>query len=74
MVTLEEILQRDFNCKKPFYDEPQKLLDGETEYFTTDGGAAYSRLTRLFYDIGALVEIDMDEVVERLDQIVNEEC
>ena len=73
MITLEEVLQRDFNCKRPFYKNPPKNADGSREYLTNAGSKAYSRLVGMLYDIGAITETDINEVVERLDQIVNEE-
>lgn len=73
MITLEEVLQKDFNCKRPFYKNPKKNADGSREYLTKAGSKAYSQLTEMLYNIGAITETDMNEVVERLDQIVNEE-
>ena len=64
MITLEEILQKHFNCKRPF---------NENEKLSASGWSAYGKLTKLIYDLGALGVIeDANEVVESLDYIVEE--
>ncbi len=64
MITLEEILQKHFNCKKPFK---------KNEKLSASGWDAYGKLTKLIYDLGALGVIeDANEVVESLDYITEE--
>lgn len=75
MKTLEEILQQDFNCKRPFYKNPTYDANGNREHLTVSGGKAYDKLIDLFYQVGALTEMksEVNEIVERLDEIVDEE-
>lgn len=70
MKTLEEILQ-DLGSETPFLDEVIINEDGTRELFTESGGEAYGKLTELLYAVGDLVEIDVNEMVERLDDIAN---
>lgn len=78
MVTLEEILQKHFNCKRPFYKNPPIIVDGDGEEcqnpMTKSGWKAYDKLTDLIYALGNMdIGIDANEVIENLDQIVNED-
>lgn len=64
MITLEEILQKYFNCKRPF---------NKNEKLSESGWSAYGKLTKLVYDLGALGVIeDANDVVESLDHITGE--
>lgn len=80
-MTLEEILQRWFGCKKPFLKEPKLVAvysDGEKEYeyFTKSGGKAYSEFVELLYALGEMdVGIDaksVDFAVTTFDSIISE--
>ena len=77
-VTLEEIFQKHFGCKKPFLKNKKAIgwySDGEADYtyLTSAGGRAYGKLTSLLEDIGKLLDRteDVDEWIEDLDDIVN---
>ena len=85
-MTLEEILQKYFGCKKPFLKRKRLCGywtsggdEGEPEYtsLTYAGAVAYGKLTSLIYDVGSLVggdyRRDSNGLVELLDQIVREE-
>lgn len=76
MLTLEEILQKYFNCSKPFLSK-RKVIGHESdgtpcyEYFTKSGGAAYEQLVDLIYALEKLdVGINANDVIETLDDIV----
>lgn len=71
MKTLEEILQ-ELGCKKPFLNEVIINEDGSREPFTQKGSEVYSKLVEILYAVGGLTGIDMNEFVERLDDISNE--
>lgn len=71
MKTLEEILQ-ELGCKKPFLNEVKVDDDGYRQPFTIKGNKTYSKLVDILYAVGNLTETDMNEAVERLDDIVNE--
>jgi hypothetical protein len=62
MLTLEEILQKHFGCKKPFY------ISGKP---TPEGSKAYGELIGLLYNIGKLTESEseINDIVESLDYI-----
>lgn len=62
-MTLEKILQDYFNSKKPL----NKKGD-----FTESGSRAYGDLTSLIYGLGNLIEIDVNEVIERLDHVASD--
>lgn len=64
MKTLEEILQEHFSCKKPFKKNGK---------LSKNGWSAYSKLTKLIYDLGTLGVIEnASDVVDSLDYIVEE--
>lgn len=63
MMTLEEILQKYFNCVKPF----QKNGD-----FTIKGSKSYEELITLLYEIGKLTNSPMEHIVKKLDEITND--
>lgn len=68
MKTLEEILQ-ELGSETPFPDEVVINEDGTREPFTESGGKTYSKLINILYVVGDLAEIDVTEIVERLDDI-----
>lgn len=73
---LDDILKEYCKCKKPFYKNPIKVIDGDTEkiqYLSVSGEKAYARLIAMLYDIGELTEVDVSEIVERLDDIADSE-
>lgn len=71
MKTLEEILQ-EMGCKKPFLNNVEIDEEGYRQPFTVKGNETYSKLIEILYAVGNLTETDMNEVVERLDDITNE--
>ena len=62
-MTLEEILQKYFGCKKPF------RKDGE---LTVDGARAYQRLDSLLDHLHTLGVITNSDYSRKLDEITNE--
>ena len=73
MKTLEQILQENFNCEKPFLDTP--YFDEEEcapVTLTEQGSRAYADLVSLLYDIGKLSGINANGIIEELDDIVSE--
>lgn len=74
-MTLEDILQKHCGCKgSAFLKRPRRDADGNTEYFTKQGAAAYGRLTELIEDLGDLGVLgeDAQDVIETLDELVRE--
>lgn len=71
MKTLEEVLQ-EMGCKNPFLNDVKIDEEGYRQPFTVKGCKAYSKLVEILYAVGNLTEIDMSEVVERLDDIAEE--
>ena len=76
-MTVEEILQKHFGCKKPFLKRPRSYTDDECgtryEYMTRHGHRSYSKLVELIYDLENLgVGIDATHTIETLDNIVSE--
>ena len=75
-MTIEEILQKHFVCKKPFLKKPKPYTDDECgtrhEYMTQHGSRSYSRLVVLIYDLESLgVVTDANHIIETLDNIVS---
>ena len=75
-MTIEEILQKHFGCKKPFLKKPKPYTDDDCgtryEFMTQHGNRAYSKLVSLIYDLGDLgVGIDANHIIETLDNIVS---
>ena len=71
-MSLEEILQTYFGCKKPFLNDRRMTDSGEIVSMTKNGYKAYDRLVNLLYELEALdVGIDANEVVETLDNIAD---
>lgn len=78
--TLEEILQKDFGCKKPFRKNPKVTsvqVDGtkEYDYLTKKGNEAYAKLVDVIYalyNIGVLNE-SPNRIIDKLDEIVDRE-
>ena len=50
-----------------------KIIDEIPEYLTVNGAIAYRELISLLYDIGKLINIDVNNVVDVLDYIVAHE-
>ena len=74
-MTLEDILQKHCGCKgSAFLKRPRRDADGNTEYFTKQGAAAYGTLTALIEDLGELGVLDgaAEDIIETLDDIVRE--
>lgn len=72
-MTLEEILQKWFNCKKPFLKNPYYDGDEKAPVTMTKWGAgAYSELIQLIYAVGELTETDVNDIVDTLDLIIDE--
>lgn len=73
MKTLEDILRENFNCEKPFLDEPYYDEDERAPVvFTEEGSEAYSRLIHLVYDIGSLTGTNVNGMVDKLDAVSSE--
>jgi hypothetical protein len=71
--TLEDVLKM-LGSNKPFLDEPiQTDKDGYTEYFTSSGAKASSKLIDIIYFIGKMTGEDANGVVDILDSIASEE-
>lgn len=74
-MSLEEILKKRLNCKKPFYKNPKlvgKYANGEEsyEFLTAAGNKAYDKLTGILYDLQTLgLNIDANDIIENLDNI-----
>ena len=75
MDTLEDILKKyKFLPKnKNAFLQRIKIIDGIPEYCTFDGAIAYRKLMSLLYDIGELANVDVDNIVDKLDYIVAHE-
>lgn len=71
-MSLEEILQTFFGCKKPFLNDRHVTADGEIISMTKNGYKAYDKLVSLIYALDSLdVGIDSNEVIENLDNIAD---
>lgn len=71
-MSLEEILQTYFGCKKPFLNNRRVTDGGEIISMTKNGYKAYDRLVSLLYALESLdVGIDANEVIETLDNIAD---
>ena len=75
MDTLEDILKRyKFLPKsKNAFLKRTKIIDGIPEYRTVNGATAYKQLISLLYDVGELVNVDVNNIVDKLDYIVSHE-
>ncbi len=77
-ITLEGILQKYFDCKKPFLKR-KRLVSVEGgykryEYMTQEGIKAYEKLIDFLYDCNSLgIGIDANMAIKILDQIVDED-
>ena len=71
--SIENILQKYFNCKKPFLKNPYY---DEQELFsvtmTKNGSKNYGKLISLLYSIGNITQINVNNIVDKLDSIVSE--
>ncbi len=72
MQTLEDVLNV-FGSKKPFLKDKKRDEDGYSNPFTKSGSVAYEKLTNILYCVGKLTEIDVSEIIERLDDIANDD-
>ena len=75
MNTLEDILKKyKFlpKCKNAFLKRI-KIINEIPEYCTIDGAIAYKQLISLLYDVGELVNVDVNDIVYALDYIVAHE-
>ena len=72
MLTLESLLKKYkfLPYGKNALLKRGKIVDDIPEYCTIDGTKAYLKLTSLLYDIGKLLDIDVNYIVYRLDDIV----
>ena len=71
--SIENILQKYFNCKKPFLKNP--YYDEQELYpitMTKNGSKNYGKLISLLYSIGNITQIDVNNIVDELDSIVSE--
>ena len=75
MNTLEDILKKyKFLPKsKNAFLKRIKIIDEIPEYRTVNGAIAYRKLISLLYDIGKLTNIDVNNIVDKLDYIVAHE-
>lgn len=62
--SLEEVIQHFFGVKHVFRNK-----DGE---FTNAGEKAYGMLIELLYNVGNLTSTSVAEIVDKLDEITNE--
>lgn len=62
--SLEEVIQHFFGVKRVF-----RKKDGE---FTNAGDKAYGMLIELLYNVGNLTSTSVAEIVDKLDEITNE--
>lgn len=72
MDTLEDILKkyRFLPKRKNAFLKKVKIVDELPGYCTVNGAIAYEKLISLLYDIGELVNIDVNNIVDELDYIV----
>ena len=75
-MTLEEILQQFFGCKKPFLKTKRVVGhcpggEPDYEYMTESGARAYENLVNLLYALGPLLEMsdEVHRMVSTLDEI-----
>ena len=75
MNTLEDILKnyKFLSKNKNAFLQRIKIIDGIPEYCTFDGAIAYRKLISLLYDIGELANVNVDNIVDKLDYIVAHE-
>ena len=75
MNTLEDILKnyKFLSKNKNAFLQRIKIIDGIPEYCTFDGAIAYRELISLLYDIGELANVDVNNIVDKLDYIVAHE-
>ncbi len=72
-IDLENILQKYFNCKKPFLDNPYYDEDERAPVtFTEDGARAYGELINLLYAIGTITNNCVNGLIDKLDEIASE--
>lgn len=58
---------------RPFLKEVQIDKDGYKNPFTKSGIKAYEKLISIIYCVGAICEVDVEDIVETLDAIANEQ-
>lgn len=75
MITLEEDILKKYKFVAPSqkcFLKYKRIVDDLPKYLTVKGAEGYGTLISLLYDIGKLVDYDVNEIVERLDNIVEE--
>lgn len=75
MITLEDILHKYKllpEGKRAFLSKSRWDNNDYKETMTKDGAKAYSKLIALIYDLGELIDADVEDTVEYLDSIVND--
>lgn len=77
MKSLEQILQDNFNCEKPFLKDFKVNEDGSREPFTKKGAEAYSKLIDTLYSLDGILGMDeysdiLEDIVETLDNIADD--
>lgn len=73
MRTLGDVLQQQFDCEKPFLDDP--YYDAEERApmtLTAEGSEAYTKLINLVYTLGNLTGCNVNQMVDQLDRIASE--
>ena len=75
MNTLEDILKKYkfLQKSKNAFLKRIKIVDDIPQYCTSDGAIAYRKLISLLYDIGELANVDVNNIVYKLDYIVEHE-
>ncbi len=80
-MSLEKLLREHFKCKKPVRKNSYRTIyysEGDTSKtgLTVKGETAYSKLTRIIYDLELLcpAEINAESIIEILDDMVKGEC
>ena len=77
MKSLEQILQENFNCEKPFLKDFKVNEDGSREPFTKKGAEAYSKLIDTLYSLDEILGMKeysniLEDIVETLDNIADD--
>lgn len=72
VITLEDVLKKYkfLQRNKNAFLKRVKIIDDLPEYCTVDGAIAYKKLIELLYDIGRLTNTDVNNIVYKLDYII----
>jgi len=73
--TLEELLNV-MGSNKPLRNTPKKVSGEDCigwDYLTQSGWKAYGKLTNLLYGVGKVCGINVDEIIDKLDEIADTE-